>query len=173
MKDEPPGYVALGRFGAPHGIKGWIRLISYTDPRDNILQYRYFKLRDGSCLTDVEIDASRPQGKGFVAHVKGCDERDRTRQYTGRDLLIEKAALPDLQSGDYYWHQLEGLEVLNLQDEALGRIDHLIETGANDVLVVRGGPDGRERLIPYVEGEVVREVDLEAGLLRVDWDKDY
>lgn len=177
-KDSEKGgedHVVLGRFGAPYGVKGWVRLMSFTDPRDNILAYRHFKLRDGEELRDVEIDESRPQGKGFVAHVKGCDDRDETRRYTGRELLIEKRALPALESGSFYWHQLEGLTVVTLGGQELGRIDHLMETGANDVVVVKPTPtsiDGEERLIPYVKGQVIREIDLEGGLMRVDWEAD-
>ena len=169
-------YILIGRIGAPHGVQGWVKLISFTDPPENILRYRHFRLRDGKHWRAVEVDQSRPQGKSFVGHIKGCDDRDQCRLYTGRELLVPKAELPDLNQGEYYWHQLIGLRVLNLADEDLGCVDHLLETGANDVLVIRGSAtsiDGGERLIPYLPERVVRQVDLQAGILRVDWEADF
>lgn len=172
----------LGKVGAPHGIKGWVKLISFTDPPGNILDFRHFYLSaPGSAgQTEpqqlIEIDESRPQGKEFVGHIKGCDDRELARQYTGKELQVEKSALPDLDEEEYYWYQLEGLQVKNLQDEDFGTVHHLIETGANDVLVVRASQDSlddEERLIPWIWDQVIREVDLEQKLIRVDWEKDY
>lgn len=88
----------------------------------------------------------------------------------GCEIGIRPEQMPATGPGEYYWRDLEGLEVVNLQGERLGRVDHLLETGANDVLVVVGE---RERLIPFVSAQVVTEVDLETGLIRVDWDKDF
>jgi len=177
-------YTALGKIGAAVGIKGWVRLISYTEPADNILGYRHFTLafpqnmgrrQPESAPTLIEIDESRLQGKHFIGHVKGCDDRELARQFTGCELLIEKAALPDLDEG-YYWYQLERLTVINDQGDNLGTVDHLMETGANDVLVVRATEesiDEEERLIPYLRDQVIKEVDLESSVIRVDWEKDY
>lgn len=176
-------HVVMGRIGAPHGIKGWVKLISFTDPVDNLLDYRHFWIADGTGLgkgsgkelTKIEIDEARPQGQALVGHIKGCEVREETRRYTGLELLLPKSALPPLDEG-YYWHQLEGLRVVNLAGEDLGVVDHLLATGANDVLVVRGDEasvDQEERLVPYVTGQVVKEVDLAARVMRVDWGKDY
>jgi 16S rRNA processing protein RimM len=175
----------LGRIGAAVGIKGWVRLISYTDPADNILQFRQFilappaakhgALRQGDPEL-IEIDESKARGKNFIGHIKGCDNPEQVRQYTGCELLVAKTALPALDEDEYYWFQLESLQVLNLQDEYLGDVHHLMATGANDVLVVRpteGSIDEQERLIPFIREQVIVEVDLEAKRLRVDWEKDY
>ena len=167
------------------GIKGWVRLISFTDPADNILTYRHFylapkKIPGGKVFEgmpeQIEIEESRIQGKDFIARIKGCDDREQARQYTGCELQVETSALPDLDEDDYYWFQLAGLQVLNLQDENLGTVHHLMETGANDVLVVQATADSlddRERLIPWIREQVVLQVDLEQKLIRVDWDKDF
>jgi 16S rRNA processing protein RimM len=179
-------HVVMGRIGAPYGIKGWVKLISFTDPVENLLDYRHFWLAGSAgqpgagteaieTIERIEIDEARPQGQALVGHIKGCDVREATRAYTGRELLLPKSELPALEEG-YYWHELEGLRVVNLAGEDLGVVDHLLATGANDVLVVRGDAssvDKEERLLPYLEGRVVKEVDLAAGLLRVDWEKDY
>jgi 16S rRNA processing protein RimM len=181
-RNPPATHVVMGRIGAPYGIKGWVKLLSFTDPAENLLGYRYYYIAEDAggtagqgTLKKIAIDEARPQGKGFVGHIKGCDVREATRGYTGRDLLLPRAELPPLDEG-YYWHQLEGLRVVNLAGEDFGIVDHLLATGANDVLVVRGDAasiDREERLLPYIQGRVVKEVDLAAGLLRVDWEKDY
>ncbi len=168
-------HVVMGRIGAPYGIKGWVKLISFTDPADNLLEYSHFWVADGTALKPIEIDEARPQGEGLVGHIKGCDVREQTRLYTGLDLLVAKEELPELEEG-FYWHELEGLRVVNLEGEDLGVVDHLMATGANDVLVVRGDEasvDRTERLLPYVEEQVVREIDLDARLMRVDWGRDW
>lgn len=167
----------MGRIGAPHGIKGWVKLISFTDPVDNLLEYQNFWIAEGAGkpLKQIEIDEARPQGAGLIGHIKGCDVREATRAYTGLELLISKEALPELDEG-FYWHELEGLRVVNLSGEDLGVLDHLMDTGANDVMVVRGDAasiDREERLLPYVDGQVVKEVDLDARVMRVDWGKDW
>lgn len=177
MKGEQPvDFLTLGRLGAAYGVKGWIKIVSFADPVENILNYHFFKISDGSGMQDIEIDQCRSQGKGFVGHIKGCDDRDKTRDYCGKELLVEKSRLPELESGRFYWHQLVGLSVLNLAGDELGVVDHLIETGANDVLVVRvtaTGVDDKERLIPFLSDDVIHEIDLVKRIIRVDWEADY
>jgi 16S rRNA processing protein RimM len=179
----------MGRIGAAYGLKGWIKLFSFTDPPENLLEHRKFFIvgdnvigngviigsSDETSLQEIEIDQARAQGQGFVGHIKGCDEREQTRNYTGKELLVPKQVLPALEEG-YYWHQLEGLRVVNLAGEELGTVHHLLATGANDVLVVHASAtsiDKQERLLPYVWEQVVLEVDLNAGVIKVDWEKDY
>lgn len=170
-------HVVMGRIGAPFGIKGWVKLHSFADPAENLLEFRYFLIAGGpgEGLRQIEIDEAHPQGQGFVGHIRGCDVREDTRHFTGKELLVAKSALPTLEEG-YYWHQLEGLRVINLAGEDLGRVHHLMATGANDVLVVRGDADSidrDERLLPWIEEQVIIEVDLPGGLLKVDWGRDY
>lgn len=165
----------MGRIGAAWGVKGWVKLLSYTDPPENLLAFHVFDIRTPEGLERIEIDESRPHGQGFVGHIKGCDVREETGRYTGCELLLEKSALPQLEAG-YYWHELEGLRVVNLGGEVLGIVHHLMETGANDVMVVHGDDssiDREERLVPWILGQVIREVDLERGVITVDWEKDY
>jgi len=164
-------HVVLGRIGAPWGIKGWVKLFSFTDPPANLLDYPGFLIATERGLQKLEFAEVRPQGKSFVGHIKGCDVREQTGEYTGCELLISKSQLPGLETG-YYWHQLEGLRVITQQGEVLGVVHHLMETGANDVLVIRGDTasvDQTERLLPYLMGQVVKEIDLAQGLIIVDW----
>jgi 16S rRNA processing protein RimM len=162
----------MGRIGAPWGIKGWVKLISFTDPLDNLLEYRRFYIQGDNGLTALDFVDIKEHGQALVGLIKGCDVREAAAQFTGKELLLAKAELPALKEG-YYWYQLEGLRVVTLSGQDLGVVQSLLETGANDVLVVRGDAhsvDRQERLLPYVEDAVVKSVDLSKALILVDWD---
>jgi len=167
--------LTVGKITGCFGIKGWLKVHAFTDPLENFLQYTGWMVRRRGALEAVDFDAGRRHGKGLVAHIRGVDDRDAAEAYRGLPVLVRQDSLPTLEAGEFYWHQLQGLEVWCLQGEGsvlLGRVDHLIETGANDVLVVRGcagSVDQRERLIPYLPEDVVKRVDLEAGRMEVDW----
>jgi len=166
----------IARIGAAYGIKGWVKLISFSSPKANILNYQRFLTPQGSSLVELKIDQSKVQGKGIVVHIKGCDDRNLTREFTGKNLYIEKALLPELDVDEYYWHQLLGLRVKTLSGDDLGVVDHLLETGANDVLVVKADDlsvDDEERLIPYLFKQVIDSIDLDQRLIKVNWEKDY
>lgn len=166
-KDE---MIIIGRVSGLFGVRGWVKIFSHTSPREGILRYKtwYLKLAEG--WQKRKLTAGQVQGKGVVAHLEGCDDRDRAAELIGTDIAITREQLPKLKPGEYYWTDLEGLRVENTQGVDLGVVSHLFETGANDVLVVKGD---RERLIPYTTGEAVLEVDLESGRMVVDWDPDF
>jgi 16S rRNA processing protein RimM len=113
----------------------------------------------------------RQQGKGIVAHLKGCDDRDQAAALMETEIAIRREQLPEAAPGEYYWADLQGLKVINTEGIELGVVDHLLETGANDVLIVRDGDT--ERLIPYVFGQFVLDVALDQGVMRVDWDPEF
>ncbi len=165
----------IGRITGPYGIKGWLKIHSYTEPLENFLSYGRWHLKRRGGYEPVEFDDGRLHGKGLVAHLKGVDDRTLAESYRGLTVAIPEDALPQLEDGDYYWRDLQGLKVLCQDGEEqvlLGVVDHLIETGANDVLVVTGcdgSVDQVERLIPYLPGDTVTRVDLEAGIIEVDW----
>ena len=168
--------VVLGKVGRVHGLSGWVRLNSYTAPPENILDYPLLRTKLNGATTTLEIDASRRQPKGLLVHFVGYDSPEVSRALTGKDVWVSSSELPDLESGTFYWHELVGLEVTNLQGEILGTVSGLLETGANDVLVVQPSArscDQRERLIPYLMGPVVKQVSLNDISLIVDWDVDY
>ena len=172
-KDNAAGeLVSLGRIGAPYGIKGWFKLVSYTQPRENILQYQHFTGSLNGRLRTLEMDEAKPHGKGLIAHVSGFDTPEDIRLLTGVELMVPLSELPELDGNDYYWHQLVGLQVQNRSGVLLGRVDSLLETGANDVLVVKpceGSVDRHQRLIPWLPDQVVINVDLAARQTQVDW----
>lgn len=162
--------IVLARIGGAHGIKGWVKLISDADPPEGIFRYRSLLMQLGPEWTPVELESGRQSGRILVGKLRDVDDRDAAEALKGRLLAIRPEQLPDLPAGQYYWAELIGLEVIDGQGRSLGRVHHLLETGANDVLVVHGD---RERLIPYLPGRVVQEVDLESGRMLVDWDPDF
>lgn len=166
----------VGQITSVYGVKGWVKIYSHTDPMENIMTYRPWLLKVGSQWKPIKVEASKRHAKGLIAKLDGVDDREVARQYCGVDIAVETSLLPDLGEGEYYWSQLEKLSVYTLSDELLGRVSHLMETGSNDVLVVRGNAesiDRRERMIPYLPDQVIKEINLEAGTMRVDWDPEF
>ncbi len=161
--------VCVGHILGAQGIKGGVRIFSNTSPRDNIVKYSPWIIEQGDELKEVSI-SGRSQGKNIVAQLEGCENRSAAEALTGCRILIDPAQLPELQAGEYYWSDLIGLQVESLQGEPLGVVASILETGADDVLVLSGE---RERLIPFVIGDIVHEVDLERKRLVVDWLPDY
>lgn len=171
----PTSHVVMGRIGAPWGIKGWVKVFSYTEPADNLMQYLRYEVEANGGLQPLEFAEIREQGGHFVALPKGVLTREDASRFTGLQLLVAKDRLPVLDEG-VYWHQLEGLRVVTESGEDLGTVQYLMETGANDVLVVRGDEqsiDRLERLLPYVDGLVIRLLDLAAGRITVAWDSEW
>ena len=164
-------FVTLGRVSGAHGVQGWIKVHSETSPRENIVQYSpWHLLRDGRRET-WRVKAGRLQGKSVIAKLDGCHDRNQAEALAGAEISIPRSALPATATeGEFYWADLVGLTVTTVDGVQLGRIDRLFETGANDVIVVAGD---RERLIPYIWQQVVRDVDLDGGLMVVDWDPDF
>lgn len=168
--------VTLGKLGKVHGLKGWLRLHSYTNPPENIANYQQFQACLGSVERHLELDDIRQQGESYLAHFTGIDQPEQAQELVGADLQVDREALPGLEANEYYWHQLQGLKVVNQQAQCLGYVDRLLETGANDVLVVTPGQDSiddHERLIPYLFGTVVQQVNLDRREISVDWEPDF
>ena len=165
---EGPSRVVLGKIVGVYGIKGWVKVFSETAPREGILGYSPW-------IVGVEggfhrVAEGRRQGKGIIARLAGCDDRDHAAAFVGKEISVPRDRLPPPSADEFYWIDLEGLRVSTTNDVDLGRVDHLFSTGANDVLVVKGD---RERLLPFVWGDVVKDVDFPAGRIQVDWDPDF
>lgn len=167
--------IVMGKIGAVHGVRGEVKIHSFTDPMENLFDYPLWHLRRDAEIRQVRLDSVRSQGKGLVAKISGVEDREVARTYTGFEICVLRSELPELEEGEYYWHQLVGLEVIDQHQQLLGRVSHLLETGANDVLVVRpcaGSLDGRERLLPYTE-HCVLQVEPDKGTISVEWDADF
>lgn len=202
-------YIKVGEITGASGLRGDLRIRSFTRPDTEIFDLQGWILspdlqQEGGQRSDrrsvdpnsanrvsqcppapIVIRSGRRQGKYLVVSLKGVDDRDAAEALIGLSIKIEADAMPDPDPGQYYWDQLVGLRVRNLVGDDLGTIDHLVETGANDVLVVRSGPESsgqvagdaggnesRERLLPWVDSVVI-EVDLEHGRMTVDWDSEF
>ena len=164
-------FVTLGRISGVHGVQGWVRVHSDTSPRENIVNYSPWHLIREGRRESRKVNAGRRQGKAVVAKLEGCNDRDAAEELVGALISIPRSALPDTTvPGEYYWADLVGLRVETVDGVELGRIEQLFETGSNDVIVVQGD---KERLVPYIWEQVVRDVDLEAGVMRVDWDPEF
>ena len=170
MSAKPTKWVTLGRVSGVFGVKGWLKVQSYTEPRANIAQLGVWLLRMNGVDSPFDVEDGRSQGGGVVAKLRGLDDRDRALEWVGAEIVVEREGLPALAANEFYWTDLEGLEVRTTAGEVLGKVDHLLATGANDVLVIGGSP---QHLIPFIVGPVVKQVDLAARLIVVDWSTDY
>ena len=175
--DEPTDelYLPAGKIGGCYGVRGWVKIRSFTDPQENLLDYKSLFIKDKNSIEPLIFDIGRIHGKGLIAHINGVDNRERAEQFCGKEILLDASSLPELGEGEYYWRQLIGLRVWCICSDRLlliGIVDHLLDTGANDVLVVspcEGSVDLGERLIPYKLGDIVKRIDLVAGIIEIDW----
>jgi 16S rRNA processing protein RimM len=170
MSDER--HVLLGRIVGVHGVRGAVKVESFTEPRLAIFGYRPWLLeRDAGKFETVAEVHGHAQGKGIVAALAGIGDRDAAAARIGARIWVSRKVLPAPEAGEVYQTDLEGLQVVNEAGEDLGRASHFFDNGAHAVLVTRDAA-GRERLIPYVAGVYVKSVDLDAGRITVDWNKD-
>jgi len=167
--DQRNDQICVGHITGLQGLQGWVRVFSDTSPRENILEYSPWMLQSESGTTKVEVKG-RLQGRLVLAKLTGIDTRDQAAELIGNKIYIWPEQLPELDQDDYYWSDLIGMQVESTQSEALGRVEDMLETGANDVMVVKGD---KERLIPFVMDEVVTKVDLANRRIVVDWQADY
>jgi 16S rRNA processing protein RimM len=159
--------IIIGRFGKVHGIKGWLRVISFTEPQENIINFLPWIINKNGTSQTIELENSRLVHNGVMVKIKGIDDRDIARQYTNIEISIEREQLPQLTEKQYYWTDLEGLKVLDNSGKELGIVKSLLATGANDVLVVKN--NNEELLVPYIK-DVIVKVDLEAKIIKVDYE---
>ena len=162
--------VTLGHVSGVYGVKGWVRLYSHTEPRTGILDYKDYLLGGEGRWRAVSLSEGRAHGKGIVARFAGIHDRDDAAELIGSSLAVARSDLPEAEEGTFYWVDLEGLEVMREDGSRLGHVAHMLETGANDVMVVRDGK--KEVLIPFLKGSVIRRVDLDHGQIHVDWEWD-
>jgi len=162
--------LVVGRIASPFGVRGWLRINAFTAVAESLLEYSPWYLKVKGQWQAVEPLAGRHHGKGLVVQFKDCHDRDAAAALTGTDIGIYRSQLPPVEADEYYWSDLMGMQVITKDDQVLGVVDHLLETGANDVIVVKGE---QEHLVPYIKGQVVKSVDLEARIIRVEWDPDY
>ena len=163
-------FVCVGKVSGIFGVKGWIKVYSYTETRENILTYSPWTLTKGKESKEVQVIDGRRHGKTVVARLEGINDRDDAAELNGWEIFIHADQLPKAKQGEYYWADLIGLQVKTVEGIDLGIVQQMLETGANDVVVVLGE---RERLIPFLQGQTIIKIDLLAGEMLVDWDADF
>ncbi|MGZ8174545.1 MULTISPECIES: ribosome maturation factor RimM [Methylobacter] len=163
-------HISVGKISGVFGIKGWVKVFSFTDPRENILTYSPWLLKKGGETKTVNVVDGQLQGKTIVAQLADVNDRDQAASLMGWDIFITQDQLPKAAKGEYYWSDLIGLNVETIDGVQLGVVDSLLETGANDVIIVQGE---RERVIPFLQGQTIINVDLDAGKIVVDWDPEF
>ena len=160
-----------GNISGVFGVKGLIKVFSFTDPRENILRYAPWILKKNGLSQEVRVLNGQRHGNTVIAELEGVTDRDAAAALMGWEIFISKQQLPKTGADEYYWNDLIGLNVETASGVKLGAVDHLLETGANDVLVVMDGET--ERLIPFLQQQTVLSIDLAARLIIVDWDPDF
>ena len=160
--------IVLGHIAGIYGVRGWVKVFSETTPREAILKYSPWMV--GHSDLPRRVAEGKVHGKGIIARLDGCDDRDQAAALVGQEIAITRDRLPPPKADEFYWIDLEGLTVETVEGVALGRVSHLFSTGVNDVLVVIGD---RERLLPFSWNEVIRSVDFDQRLIKVDWDPDF
>ena len=160
--------VTLGYISGVHGVRGWVKVHSYTEPREAVLKYQPWILDEGR--STVKVLASKIQPRGVITRLAGIDTVEQARTMVGKTINIVRNQLEDLPENEYYWADLIGLKVTNLEGTELGQVKNLMATGANDVLVVAGEP---EILVPFVMEQYIKMVDIPGGTITVDWNPDF
>lgn len=172
MKNADTSYITVGKIGSTFGIKGWLKIHSYTEFGASILDYQPWYLSTSHDPNQdqweaVTIEEGKEHGNVIIAKISGIETPEDARLFTGKLIAIPRSMLPTLKPGEYYWSDLIGLTVINANGETLGKISYLMETGSNDVLVVKGE---KEHAIPYLQGSVIKSIDLDKQEMHVDWE---
>jgi len=166
---ESPRAVVLGRVGAPHGVRGWVKVSSYTEPAAGIADYPQWTLVHAGQSRRVRVLESKRAGQNLAVRLEGIDTMDAARLLNGAEIQVDRSELPDAGPREHYLHDLLGLEVVNREGVALGRVDGFLEMPAHPVMVLRD--DKVERLVPMVPERLVA-VDLAGQRVTVDWHQD-
>jgi 16S rRNA processing protein RimM len=177
VMDEIKSPVEVGRFGSVYGVRGWIRIHSYTDDPENIFDYGPWYTQAGDNLKEIVLTEWKRHGDGYICKLEGFDQREESQSMTGKSVFVDESSLPPLPEDEFYINDLMGMRVINTDGYDLGVVDGFMETGANDVLVVKANSDDaygkKERLLPLVFGSTITELDEDAQKLVVIWDPDF
>jgi 16S rRNA processing protein RimM len=169
--------IVVGKFGASYGIRGWLKVISYTDNQESIFDYSPWYISQKGEWVECKVESWKRHNQGLVAKIVGLDVREDTNLYTNLEIFINPVSLPELPEDEFYWRELFGMHVFTTKGYDLGTVTDLLETGSNDVLVVKANLKDafgqKERLIPFLEEQVIISVDREAQRIEVDWDPGF
>lgn len=170
--------VVIGKITSAFGVKGGVKVFSYTQPRLNILNYNPWLLKIDGQWQSVKLKSGRQQGKTIAAYLDGVADRNQAEGLSGTEIGVYAGQLPEPSPDEFYWRELEGMRVINTEGVDFGIVSHLIETGSNDVLVVKetaeqtNGKERKERMVPFIADAIV-EVSREERKITVEWDADF
>ncbi len=162
--------VVMGKIVAAQGILGWVKVQTFTEYLDSLLDYGTWYAGSEADWQPTKVLEAKVHGKVLIAKLEGISDRNAAEKLKGKLIAVPRAEFPEQDDDEFYWSDLIGLPVQNLQDEALGIVENLLETGANDVLMVNG--EHGQLLIPFIDS-VVLDVNLDNRMIRVDWQADY
>ncbi|CAJ0991060.1 ribosome maturation factor RimM [Pantoea sp. Nvir] len=169
--------IILGKIGSAYGIRGWLKVFSSTEKAENIFGYQPWFIHDCGKWLRLELESWRYQNRHFIIKVQGINDRDAAAMLTNYEIMVDSTQFIDLNDGDYYWKDLIGCQVFNIDGHKMGKVIDLIETGSNDVIVVEASSRDvfgvQKRLIPFLDGKVIKKVDLVTGFITVDWDPNF
>ncbi len=167
----------VGKLGSTYGIRGWLRVYSSTEQAESIFDYQPWFLKVKGQWQSTELESWRHHNHDLIVKLKNVDDREAAQILANVEIGVDLSVFPQLQEGDYYWHDLIGCNVINLDGYAMGVVTEMMETGSNDVLVVRANSKDafgkQERLIPFLYQQVVKRVDLATKTIEVDWDAGF
>ncbi|UTT83931.1 ribosome maturation factor RimM [Vibrio pelagius] len=169
--------IVMGKFGATYGIRGWLKVFSYTDNAESIFDYTPWYINQKGKWVEFNVESWKRHNKGMVCKLEGLEVREDAHTLTNFEIAVDPASLPELSEDEFYWRELFGMQVVTTKGYSLGEVTDLLETGSNDVLVVKANLKDafgqKERLIPYLEEQVIKKVDREAQRIEVDWDPGF
>ena len=173
-KIDTGAIVVVGKLGRPYGVRGWQVLHSFTEPVENLFSYAPWLLQSaqGQQWVEVKDYEFRPHKGAYVAQINGVHNREEAQSLTGALVGVLRDAIPEPEDDEFFWHDLIGCEVINVQDENLGVVQELMETGAHAILSVQSRNARRAILVPFTE-EHVESVDTQAKQVRVNWPSDW
>ena len=168
--DRPDRPVVMGHVVSAFGVRGWLKIRPFTERPGSLLEHRTWWVgKDGIDWRPMVLEEGNVNGVVVVAKLAGIESPEAAARFRQYDIAVDRCDLPPHQEGEYYWSDLIGLDVVNTAGESLGCVDHLMDNGAQSVLVLKGD---RERLIPFVPQFVI-DVDLARRLITLDWGLDY
>ncbi|CAK3949359.1 ribosome maturation factor RimM [Vibrio crassostreae] len=174
---EQNNRIVMGKLGSTYGIRGWLKVFSYTDNAESIFDYSPWYLNQKGKWVEYKVESWKRHGQGYVCKLAGLDVREDAQLMTNFEIAIDPASLPELSEDEFYWRELFGMQVFTTKGYDLGKVTDLLETGSNDVLVIKANLKDafgqKERLVPYLKEQVIKKVDREARRIEVDWDPGF
>ena len=162
--------IIIGKFGSAHGINGFVKIHSFTEPADNILNYQPWLVKQGKNWVSKTFDKVEKRNKFYIAKMEDCQDRNDAEKYVNCEIATHKDHLPKLNESEFYWHELIDMTVINKEQITLGKVTQVLQTGSNDVLII----DGEKRhLIPFLLENFIIKIDRKKSEITVDWDIDF